>query len=174
MLLVMQASLACVSIGGVPEIDPANFKSKDGKELISQGRNMSFFQQKTLRVRRLYDSNRQVMVYIAYSTRLTSASDEGGASTGRYKCDCHLLAAWLISHGCLLISHMSHANVHMDKHATECNEEVHCLKSVVFAGHRRALSRSNWHPLLHHHQRQLSEGVTCTCCPLSMEITPYP
>lgn len=89
----LQASLACVSTGGVPEIDPANFKSKDGKELISQGRNMSFFQQKTLRVRRMYDSNRKVMVYIAYSTRLTSAQDEGGASTGRYKCGAHALLA---------------------------------------------------------------------------------
>lgn len=81
----MQASLGCVATAGIPEIDPANFKSKDGKEIISQGRNMSFFQQKTLRLRRLYDSNQKVMVYVAYSTRLTSAQDEGGASTGRYK-----------------------------------------------------------------------------------------
>eukprot|EP00892_Ulva_mutabilis_P010493 jgi/Ulvmu1/7816/UM004_0045.1 len=80
-----QASLGCVATAGIPEIEPANFKAKDGKELISQGRNMSFFQQKTLRLRRLYDSNRRVMVYVAYSTRLTSAQDEGGASTGRYK-----------------------------------------------------------------------------------------
>lgn len=50
-----------------------------------QGKNLSFFQQKSLRVRRLYDSKRNTVVYIAYSTRLTSAGDEGGASTGRYK-----------------------------------------------------------------------------------------
>ena len=72
---------------GPPRIDDVNkIRSRDGKELVSQGRNLSFFQQKALRVRRLYDERRNTVVYVAYSTRLTSASDEGGASTGRYKC----------------------------------------------------------------------------------------
>lgn len=55
------------------------------QDSIMQGKNLSFFQQKSLRVRRLYDTKRNTVIYIAYSTRLTSASDEGGASTGRYK-----------------------------------------------------------------------------------------
>lgn len=63
-----------------------------------QGKNLSFFQQKSLRVRRLYDSKRSTVIYIAYSTRLTSAGDEGGASTGRYKCVCfHLPLHYLQS-----------------------------------------------------------------------------
>lgn len=86
MCTCVQASLACV-VTGPPRIDDVNkIRSKDGKELVSQGRNLSFFQQKALRVRRLYDEKRSAVVYVAYSTRLTSAQDEGGASTGRYKC----------------------------------------------------------------------------------------
>jgi catabolite regulation protein CreA len=39
----------------------------------------------TLRVRRLYDPTRDTLVYVAYSTRLSSAADEGAVSTGRYR-----------------------------------------------------------------------------------------
>ena len=82
----MQASLACV-VNGTPEIpDVKALGGKDGKEVVSQGRNLSLFQQKALRVRRVFDEPRNTVVYVAYSTRLTSAQDEGGASTGRYKC----------------------------------------------------------------------------------------
>jgi hypothetical protein len=81
-----QASLACV-VNAPPVVNnPAAISGKEGQELFSQGRNLSLFQQKSLRVRRLYDEKRNVVVYVAYSTRLTSANDEGGASTGRYKC----------------------------------------------------------------------------------------
>jgi catabolite regulation protein CreA len=83
---VAQASIACV-VTAPPEIaDKGRITGKDGKELISQNRNISLFQQKALRVRRLYDEQRDTVIYVAYSTRLTSASDEGGASQGRYKC----------------------------------------------------------------------------------------
>ena len=81
----MQASLACV-VSAPPEIrDKKAISGKEGKELISQNRNISLFQQKALRVRRVYDEERNTIVYVAYSTRLTSAQDEGGASQGRYK-----------------------------------------------------------------------------------------
>lgn len=39
----------------------------------------------TLRVRRLFDPTRGTLVYVAYSTRLSSAADEGSVSTGRYR-----------------------------------------------------------------------------------------
>jgi hypothetical protein len=50
-------------------------------------------QDKTLRVRRLYDPDRRNLLYVAYSTRLSTAADEGGVSTGRYRtsiCAVHL------------------------------------------------------------------------------------
>jgi CreA protein len=83
----MQASIACV-ITGPPTVTDLNaIKSKDGQELFAQGRQLNFLQQKSLRVRRMYDEKHDTVVYVAYSTRLTSASGEGGASTGRYKCE---------------------------------------------------------------------------------------
>jgi hypothetical protein len=92
----LQASLACV-VTGTPEIvDLKAISGREGKEVISQGRNLSIFQQKALRVRRVYDEPRKTLIYIAYSTRMTSASDEGGVSTGRYKCAARPLpVAWL-------------------------------------------------------------------------------
>ena len=42
-------------------------------------------QDKTLRIRRLYDADRRSLVYVAYSTRLSTAADDGGVSTGRYR-----------------------------------------------------------------------------------------
>jgi hypothetical protein len=50
-------------------------------------------QDKTLRIRRLYDPDRRTLLYVAYSTRLSTAADEGGVSTGRYRtsiCALHL------------------------------------------------------------------------------------
>jgi hypothetical protein len=42
-------------------------------------------QDKTLRVRRLYDPDRRNLLYVAYSTRLSGASDDKGVSAGRYR-----------------------------------------------------------------------------------------
>lgn len=49
---------------------------------LSQTKNIRA-QDKTLRVRRLYDPDRRNLLYVAYSTRLSTAADEGGVSTGR-------------------------------------------------------------------------------------------
>ena len=38
-----------------------------------------------MRVRRMYDPSRRTVLYISYSTRLSSAADEGGVTTGRYR-----------------------------------------------------------------------------------------
>lgn len=81
-----QASIACIITGPPVVDDVGRIRGRAGKELFSQGRQLNFFQQKALRVRRVYDEPHDTAVYVAYSTRLTSASDEGGASTGRYKC----------------------------------------------------------------------------------------
>jgi len=37
------------------------------------------------RVRRLFDAKNSTAVYVAYSTRLTGAKDDGTVSAGRYK-----------------------------------------------------------------------------------------
>lgn len=42
-------------------------------------------QDKTLRVRRLYDPDRRNLLYVAYSTRLSTAADDGAVTTGRYR-----------------------------------------------------------------------------------------
>lgn len=50
-------------------------------------------QDKTLRVRRLYDPDRRTLLYVAYSTRLSTAADDGAVTTGRYRtsiCAVHL------------------------------------------------------------------------------------
>jgi len=81
-----QASLACVATD-VPEIiDESRLGGREGHELLAQGRNLSLFQQKTLRVRRVWDPAHRTVIYVAYSTRLNSAADSAGPSTGRYKC----------------------------------------------------------------------------------------
>jgi hypothetical protein len=82
----VQASLACV-VTGPPQVSSVDkIRGRDGKEVLSQNRNFNMFQQKALRVRRLYDEKRNAIVYVAYSTRLNNATDEGAASVGRYKC----------------------------------------------------------------------------------------
>ncbi|GFH13884.1 uncharacterized protein HaLaN_09847 [Haematococcus lacustris] len=70
-----QASLSCGISGPVAfrKGSPDDLGGIEGKE------------NKTLRVRRVYDPKRNSVVYVAYSTRLNSASDEGSVSSGRYR-----------------------------------------------------------------------------------------
>mmetsp|Transcript_996 Transcript_996/g.3027 ORF Transcript_996/g.3027 Transcript_996/m.3027 type:complete len:261 (-) Transcript_996:207-989(-) len=81
-----QASIFCAQTA--PQIsirDIENIKGTEGREMFSQQKNLNLFQNKTLRVRRIYDEARQTLVYVAYSTRLTNASDKDSISAGRYK-----------------------------------------------------------------------------------------
>jgi catabolite regulation protein CreA len=57
-----------------------------GVEVFSERKGLNVFKNKTLRVRRLIDGERRAAVYVAYSTRLGTAGDEGGkVSAGRYR-----------------------------------------------------------------------------------------
>ncbi|KAG2436027.1 hypothetical protein HYH02_011739 [Chlamydomonas schloesseri] len=80
-----QASLTCVVSGPVTIKDEKRLISSDGRELFSEQKGLNLFKNKTLRVRRVYDAERRTVVYVAYSTRLSTAADEGGVSTGRYR-----------------------------------------------------------------------------------------
>eukprot|EP00199_Chlamydomonas_sp_CCMP681_P005381 CAMPEP_0119104678 /NCGR_PEP_ID=MMETSP1180-20130426/2830_1 /TAXON_ID=3052 ORGANISM="Chlamydomonas cf sp, Strain CCMP681" /NCGR_SAMPLE_ID=MMETSP1180 /ASSEMBLY_ACC=CAM_ASM_000741 /LENGTH=237 /DNA_ID=CAMNT_0007089501 /DNA_START=47 /DNA_END=760 /DNA_ORIENTATION=- len=82
-----QASLTCTITGPVVlrQGVPAKLGGSDGQELFSESKGLNLFKNKTLRIRRVFDAERKTVVYVAFSTRLTSASDDGGASSGRYR-----------------------------------------------------------------------------------------
>eukprot|EP00879_Flechtneria_rotunda_P003057 GHRR01003277.1.p1 GENE.GHRR01003277.1~~GHRR01003277.1.p1 ORF type:complete len:252 (+),score=33.78 GHRR01003277.1:1011-1766(+) len=80
-----QTSLTCSISEDAHVADPRALASSEGKEIFSERKGLSIFKDKTLRVRRLYDPSRQTLVYVAYSTRLSSAADEGKVSSGRYR-----------------------------------------------------------------------------------------
>jgi len=56
-----------------------------GAEVFAERKGLNLFRDKTLRVRRIFDGDRRTAVYVAYSTRLGTAGDEGAVSTGRYR-----------------------------------------------------------------------------------------
>ncbi|KAG1670688.1 hypothetical protein FOA52_010964 [Chlamydomonas sp. UWO 241] len=76
-----QTSLSCAITGPVTFNASKISGGGEGQEVFTESKGLNFFQNKTLRVRRLYDSKRNTLLYVAYSTRLTS--DEGSVSTGR-------------------------------------------------------------------------------------------
>ncbi|KAL6763071.1 CreA protein-domain-containing protein [Haematococcus lacustris] len=82
-----QASLSCGISGPVAfrKGSPDDLGGIEGKEVFSEQKGLNLFKNKTLRVRRVYDPKRNSVVYVAYSTRLNSASDEGSVSSGRYR-----------------------------------------------------------------------------------------
>lgn len=80
-----QASLTCSIAPDATIKNMAALGGIEGKEVFSEKKGLSIFKDKTLRVRRMYDPTRGTLVYVAYSTRLSSAADEGNVSTGRYR-----------------------------------------------------------------------------------------
>eukprot|EP00775_Hariotina_reticulata_P010160 gene10160-10319_t len=80
-----QASLTCSVSADATVLNPSNMGGSEGKEVFAEKKGLSIFKDKTLRVRRLYDAQRNTLLYVAYSTRLSSAADEGNVSTGRYR-----------------------------------------------------------------------------------------
>lgn len=78
-----QASVTCAATGPVRIKDVSRISSSDGGEVFSEQKGLNFFQNKTLRVRRVYDQKHNTLVYTAYSTRFQNSGD--GPSAGRYK-----------------------------------------------------------------------------------------
>eukprot|EP00873_Tetraselmis_striata_P024539 jgi/Tetstr1/444803/TSEL_032651.t1 len=93
-----QASISCGKY--LPAVSIKNLdavRGSEGREVFAQQKNLNLFQNKTLRVRRIYDEPRQTMIYVAYSTRLTSASSGQEISAGRYRTS--LCAVPLVGNG---------------------------------------------------------------------------
>lgn len=80
-----QASLTCSISPTAQIVNEANLGGTEGKEVFSEKKGLSIFKDKTLRVRRVYDPTRRTVMYVAYSTRLSTATDDGTVSTGRYR-----------------------------------------------------------------------------------------
>lgn len=91
-----QASITCAldaALAAPLAAEPTNALEKrlggsggEGKEVFAQSKGLNVFKNKTLRIRRLFDGERRTAVFVAFSTRLGTAGDEGGAlSTGRYR-----------------------------------------------------------------------------------------
>ncbi|KAK9842566.1 hypothetical protein WJX81_006375 [Elliptochloris bilobata] len=79
-----QASVTCAATGALSVPELSRIRGSEGHEVFSERKGLSLFKNKTLRVRRLLDEKNQTLLYIAYSTRLSSAPDEG-ISSGRYR-----------------------------------------------------------------------------------------
>lgn len=80
-----QSSITCVATGPIKIKDPEAAGSADGEEIFSELKTLNLFQNKRLRVRRIYDKTNGAIIYVSYSTRFTSTSDEGGVSSSRYR-----------------------------------------------------------------------------------------
>lgn len=80
-----QSSITCVATGPIKIKDPEAAAAADGEEIFSELKTLNIFQNKRLRVRRIYDKTNGAIIYVSYSTRFTSTSDEGGVSSSRYR-----------------------------------------------------------------------------------------
>jgi CreA protein len=69
-----QASLTCTANGPVLLKTPSEMGGTEGKEIFSESKGFNIFQNKALRVRRIYDAKNSTILYITYSTRLTSTN----------------------------------------------------------------------------------------------------
>lgn len=67
------ASVACARTGGPVSIADNIAKGPGGEEVFQESRSLLF---KTLRVQRVYDEERQNVVYVSYNTRLDKSSDD--------------------------------------------------------------------------------------------------
>eukprot|EP00190_Bangiopsis_sp_CCMP1999_P005601 CAMPEP_0198736532 /NCGR_PEP_ID=MMETSP1475-20131203/66330_1 /TAXON_ID= ORGANISM="Unidentified sp., Strain CCMP1999" /NCGR_SAMPLE_ID=MMETSP1475 /ASSEMBLY_ACC=CAM_ASM_001111 /LENGTH=184 /DNA_ID=CAMNT_0044500355 /DNA_START=197 /DNA_END=751 /DNA_ORIENTATION=- len=67
-----QAAVTCVKSGPI-RVSKDVSESREGEEVFSQSRNALF---KSVHVRRLYDKEANVLVYISYATRFSKSDDE--------------------------------------------------------------------------------------------------
>lgn len=77
-----QASVTCALTGPLQIKDYKAISGPQGHEVFSERKGLSLFQNKTLRVRRLYDDKNNTLLYVAYSTRLDGSKNTSGS---RYK-----------------------------------------------------------------------------------------
>lgn len=82
-----QASLSCALTDTLANVPPKIANSgSEGEELFSQRKGGGLLGAgKVLRIRRLYDSERKVAIYVSYSSRLASNENKENVSPGRYK-----------------------------------------------------------------------------------------
>ena len=66
--------MTCATTGPVSIANKDRIKGSGGYEVFSEAKGLNLFQNKTLRVKRIYDEKRDTLLYIAYSTRLSSAA----------------------------------------------------------------------------------------------------
>ena len=69
-----QSSVTCVATGKVVVKDPEAASGSEGQEIFSELKTLNVFQNKRLRVRRIYDQTNGAIIYISYSTRFTSSN----------------------------------------------------------------------------------------------------
>ena len=66
------ASVGCAKTSPRATIDPSINKSKGGEEVFEEAKSLLF---KTLRVQRIYDEEKNAVVYVSFNTRLDKGSD---------------------------------------------------------------------------------------------------
>ena len=72
-----QASVTCATTGPIAIKDVAAVRA--GGEVFAEKRGLSLIQNKTLRVRRVFDAERRTLLYVAYATRLAPGGDGADA-----------------------------------------------------------------------------------------------
>ncbi len=73
------SSIACRQTGEITaEMIAAIDKSEDGEIVFKKSKSIFF---KTMKIRRIYDSNSQTLMYVSYSTKETSGSFKHSLST---------------------------------------------------------------------------------------------
>ncbi len=77
-----QVSLDCVATGSVVIPDGA-FGGREGEDIFEERKNLNLFENKFIKIRRIVDRARSVLIYVVYATRLGSGED-AIVSPGRY------------------------------------------------------------------------------------------
>lgn len=72
------ASLACRQVGPIKLPENVKNGQKDGKQVFKKSTSLLF---KSLQVARFYDSQRNVLIYLAYSDRIIEGSPKNSIST---------------------------------------------------------------------------------------------
>ena len=82
-----QSSVTCAATGPITLPEMSVLGGPEGKQVFSEtkSRTLLVFGNKTLRIRRIYDRERNTLTYISYSTRIGSAGEEGRTGTSRYR-----------------------------------------------------------------------------------------